>query len=66
MKTQTERVYQILKKRNDKWVDAMVFIRMTPAILRYSACIYNLREQGYNIETRIKKGRSWAEYKITL
>jgi uncharacterized membrane protein len=63
---QTGRVYRIMKLRNGKWVDAMTFVRLSKPILRYSACIYNLREMGYKIETRIKKGRSWAEYKINL
>ena len=64
MKTQNQRIFEVLKRNKGKWIDAMIFIHANPPILRYASRICELRQQGHTIETRRKEGRTWAEYRL--
>lgn len=63
--TQTQRVLSRLADTPNEWVDAMEFITEEPPILRYAARINELRNEGFEIETKRKEGRTWAQYKLT-
>jgi hypothetical protein len=62
--SQCERVLEILQNSNGKWTDGMTFLRLDHPITQYHARIFELQEQGYNIESRFIEGKNWKEYKI--
>jgi hypothetical protein len=62
--TQCERVLKILQDAEWRWVDGMTFLRLDHPITQYHARIFELQEQGHNIESRFIEGKNWKEYKI--
>lgn len=59
--TQPKIVLQRIKRGWYSTVDAVT----KDYILRLSARICELRADGYNIKSRLVKGKKWSEYKIT-
>lgn len=56
-KSQKERVLSLLKNAGKQGVMNYTFYQLKSPILRASARVYELRKEGYNIETeQIKKG----------
>lgn len=65
MKTQKERVLEILQKNKKKWVWCYEFA-MKYGILRYWDCIFKLRSEWYRIDMtdkRVKK--NWTMQRQT-
>ena len=61
MKTQKQRVLELLQRRKTKWVWCYEFA-MKHWILRYWAYIHLLRKEWYNIimkEKRVRKRGNW-------
>ncbi len=61
--TQTTRVLKILEDANG-WVDGMTFLRLDSPITQFHTRIFELQEQGYEIEGRFIKGKTWKEYRL--
>ena len=59
--TQKQRILKDLQKTND-WIPATHWWDAQPRIIRVASRIHDLRSEGYEIETRNKRG--YAEYKL--
>jgi hypothetical protein len=62
--TQKKRVLEILEQANGRWVDGMSFLRLDSPITQYHARIFDLQEEGFQIEGRFIEGRNWKEYRL--
>ncbi len=62
--SQKERILQILQDREGRWVDGMVFENLQPRITQSKARLFELKEEGYEIESRFIEGKNWKEYRL--
>ena len=64
MSTQKERILSTLKKRKIKWTERVEFLHEIPAIINVPQRIHELKLEGYEIESRFVKGKTWKEYRL--
>lgn len=62
METQNERILKALM--SGRWISGMAFLRDHPPITRVGARIYDLKQLGYEIESRRIDGGNWSEYRL--
>lgn len=54
--TQKQRVLSDLQANEGKWIPTWTWIDQRPRILRAGDCVFRLRQEGYDIETKQEKG----------
>ena len=62
--TQQRIIVQILKEANGNPVSGMVFLRLDSPITQFHTRIFELQEQGYNIEPVSIEGQTYKAYKL--
>lgn len=62
--TQKQRILELLQTAQGNWVDGMTFLNLDRPITQYHARIFELQQEGYDIEGRFVDGRTWKEYRL--